>query len=138
MAKVIVVILLIFSFYGCGTKNSNITNSNSVNYPEWLHNPSSDKYIGGVGICGTHIRGKTGQRELAISRAIEEIARQKKVEVSNVLSVSSKGSSDSMSSNMSYYSVHTIDGSVINAVIVDMWIHPKTDELYIYMREEVK
>ncbi len=133
-----VVVLCIFFIVGCSLKNTTqVALDNSI--PNWVYNPSSSDYIGGVGVCGTHIKGKNAQRELAISRAIEEIARQKGVTVSNVLSISSKSNSISSSnSNMVSYSVHTVTGEVINAFIADTWINPNSNELYIYMKEKVK
>ncbi len=132
-----IVALCIFFVVGCSSKKLMPVSSNS-SVPDWVYNPSSNDYIGGVGVCGTHIKGKNAQRELAISRAIEEIARQKGVTVSNVLSTSSKSnSSSSLTSNMSSYSVHTVTGEVINAFIVDTWINQDSNELYIYMQERL-
>lgn len=125
--------LSVFLLTACAY-NSESANSNGTNMPKWVYAPSGDDYIGGVGVCGTHIKGVNGQRQLAISRAIDEIARQMGVKVSNILETQSSATSQSAAgSAMSSYSVHTVSGSVITAVIKDSWINPKTGELYIYM-----
>lgn len=107
--------------------------STSVSEPSWVSNPSVSDKIAGIGICGTHIHGKTAQRNLAVKRAIDEIAAQIGVTVNNVSLISTKGNSSSASSTIESYSLQSVDGKVVSAVIKGTWKNPQTDELYIWM-----
>lgn len=102
--------------------------------PSWFYTPSGDGYIGGVGVCATHVKGATAQRELAISRALEDIARQYGVKVDSVMKVQSKESQISTKVDIDTFSLHTFEGKVVIAKIIEVWKNEKTDELYIYMR----
>lgn len=123
----LVSILLIFLFVSCSSAPLN------VHEPSWVSNPSVSGKIAGIGICGTHIHGKTAQRNLAIKRAIDEIAAQLGVTVNNVSLISTKGNSSGASSSVESYSLQSVDGKVVSAVIKGTWKDPKTSELYIWM-----
>ncbi|MFW6099758.1 MAG: hypothetical protein ACOC90_00090, partial [Bacteroidota bacterium] len=71
--------------------------------PDWFWNPSMDGQIGGIGASGPHVRGINAQRQLAISRAIDEIARQMEVEVSNVVKMLQKGNQDKVNTTRHSY-----------------------------------
>lgn len=101
--------------------------------PSWIFNPNQKDGTGGVGVSSMHVRGISAQRELAISRAIDEIARQLGVKVRSVLKTSSKVDSTGASSSMESYSFHTVDGRVVSAYLAGMWNDPNTDELYVWM-----
>ena len=81
LAGVISVVL----FTGCA--NSLINNDTSVinQEPKWLLDPyiEQDKYAA-VGCSKIHFNGVTAQEKLAVSRAIDKIATQKRVTVDNV------------------------------------------------------
>lgn len=102
--------------------------------PYWISHPSGTGYIGGVGYSGVHIKGKFGQRELAVSRAIDDIARQLGVKVDSVVSTYTEGNESSSFSSMNIYSVHTVTGAAFSAKITDVWEDGKSGDLYIYMR----
>ena len=132
--RCIFIVLMFFVCISCATM-VDTTNNHKSNIPEWVYSPSKDGVIGGVGICGTHVKGKTAQRQLAISRAIDEISRQMGVTVSNVLETSSNASTNTYSSSsLNSYSIQTVTGTAINAEIVDTWFNSSTGELYVYMR----
>ena len=80
-------------FIGCGGATQNTYNTQNNNIPQWLTNPNFIKNkISAVGSAGIHYKGKSEQRKLAISRAIDQIALQKKTTVSNqTIRESSKG-----------------------------------------------
>lgn len=105
----------------------------SIGQPSWVNNPSVSDKIAGIGICGIHVNGKTAQRNLAIQRAVDEIAAQLGVTVNNVALVSTKGTSSAASTSVESYSLQSVDGKVVSAVIKGTWTDPKTSELYIWM-----
>jgi hypothetical protein len=127
-------------FFGCNavqTPYSSSSNQQSAiktdSRPAWFYTPNQNDKIGGVGICGMHIKGSSAQRELAISRAIDEIARQLGVKVSNILKTSSTSSDTGHSASLESYSIHTVEGKTVTATIAGAWNDPATDELYIWM-----
>ena len=129
-----------FLLSGCGFyHNYSLYSSehNNIDYPAWIQNPSSDTFIGGVGMSSTHVRGVTGQRELAVKRALEDIARQLEVEVENISVISSKQISSSKYNNtkIESYSTHKTKKN-IKAYIKEVWVHPVTKEMYVYMIAE--
>ena len=131
--KVLASLLMIAVISGCA-KRVEVAEPVSSRMPAWVYSPSGDGYIGGVGVCRSHIKGKTGQRDLAVSRAIDEIARQMGVTVSNVLKVDAKMSADASGSAVSSYSLQTVSGKEVNAFIAETWTDPITGEFYVYMK----
>lgn len=127
-------ILVCFIFSGCAGHNVAVYNSNADSLPEWVLNPSKNGVIGGVGYCAAHVDGISGQRELASKRALEEIARQKGVQVDSIMVVSSKHSNQV---EMPDTSINTVSGFKTNtnvkAYIKEVWIHPVTKVMYVYM-----
>ena len=106
---------------------------NKSSEPSWLTNPFQANKIAGIGICGTHIGGKNAQRNLAIERAIDEIAAQLGVTVNNVSLISTKGSSSGATTTVESYSLQTVNGKVVSAVIKGTWRDYQTNEIYIWM-----
>ena len=127
-------ILVCFIFSGCAGHNVAVNNSNADSLSEWVLNPSKNGVIGGVGYCAAHVDGISGQRELASKRALEEIARQKGVQVDSIMVVSSKHSNQV---EMPDTSINTVSGFKTNtnvkAYIKEVWIHPVTKVMYVYM-----
>ena len=101
--------------------------------PSWVNSPSVSGKVAGIGICGTHVNGKNAQRNLSIKRAIDEIAAQLGVTVNNVSLVGTVGTSSGASTSVESYSLQSVDGKVVTAVIKGTWQDPKTSELYIWM-----
>ena len=111
--------------------------SNNVSMPEWILNPSKNGVIGGVGYCAAHVDGISGQRELASKRALEEIARQKSVSVDSVMVVSSSASNQTKYNDTKVNSVSTFkSNNNVQAYIKEIWIHPVTKVMYVYMIAE--
>lgn len=125
--QILVTILITFFIVSCNSAPGRI------HEPSWVSNPSVSNKIAGIGICGTHIHGKTAQRNLAIKRAIDEIAAQLGVTVNNVSLISTKGNSSGASTSVESYSLQSVDGKVVSAVIKGTWKDPQTSELYIWM-----
>ena len=83
MKKYISMGLVALVLGGCTSSISSLTGGTEE--PKWLIDPyvESDK-IAAVGCAGQHFNGVEAQKKLAISRAIDQIATQTKVSVSNV------------------------------------------------------
>lgn len=70
--------------------DSNETNPNDMQNnskePSWLDNPEKEANgkLSAIGCASKHINGEVGQRKLALQRAIDEIAMQKKTKVQTV------------------------------------------------------
>lgn len=119
-----------FLLFGCGPDKA--INS-EIERPHWFHNPNDGGKMGGVGISGIHIRGLQAQRELAIERAINEIARQMGVKVSNFSKSVSVGNKDMVRTGRETYSIQTVNGTSVEAVIEELWTDPETNEFYVWM-----
>lgn len=145
-------IFFIVSFLGCANHSKEIVKSNdkqkNANYslvkhngrmvPSWVLSPSKNGKIGGVGKCGFHVNGYTAQKELATERALEDIARQKGVEITSSLKISSQGSNyTNMPSTVSESkSEQRVMNTGVKAHIEEIWQDEITKDLYIYMIED--
>ncbi len=124
------IITLFFFFTGiiaCAT-----TATAPVKLPPWVANPNLGGQTGGCGSAGIHIKGPHAQRELAVSRAIDELARQMQVKVSNITAVKISGNRDRVNADIKSYSVHTSKGMELRVKIKDVWQHPRTGRLYVW------
>lgn len=119
---------------GCAGRTS--YSSSKYPLPDWVLNPSVNGVIGGVGYCPAHVKGIAGQRELAVTRAVEDIARQKGVSVESSVVIISNSSNKSKVANtdINSNSTHKTKNH-INAYIKEIWVHPVTKEMYVYMLE---
>lgn len=133
-----ITLLFIIVISGCaGVSNNKAVDNNSVIMPEWIVNPSKNGVIGGVGYCPAHVDGISGQRELASKRALEEIARQKGVDVDTVMIVSSSASNQTKYQDTKVDTVSTFKSNKnVKAYIKEVWIHPVTKVMYVYMIAE--
>jgi len=131
MLKIVVPLLALFLMAGCGSKTKPTEAA-----PEWIYNPGMSGKIGGVGSARTHVQGKSAQRKLAISRALDELANQMGVKVSNVTATAARSGQSGASSSMESYSVQTSGGTTVKAVIKAVWYDPYKDEIYVWMVAE--
>jgi|GEM_PF-992678 len=122
-----------FLVIGCAV---NYNNTKKQSYPDWIYGTFQSDGICYVGSSLPHIRGKSYQRALAISRALDGIAMQKKVVIDVDIEHLMVGTSESVSSTMQVYSVQTTKGETVSAKIREVWIDPYTEELFILMCEE--
>lgn len=119
---------------GCATSNNSTTTAKpKVNMPAWVLNYKSEGKICGVGVSLPHIRGIAYQRVLAISRGIDEIAKQLNVTVDTRLESLMTGSNNGVSSRLSTYSVQTASGQTVKSEIIEAWMNDRTEELYVLM-----
>jgi hypothetical protein len=110
---------------------------NSNSRPSWIGNysVSGDKKVS-VGSAMPHIRGFDAQRKLAESRAIDSMARQLGVKVSNIVLTSVTGNSSSASSNMHTESRQEVSGNIVKASFKNTWQDPKNKEYFVRMVQE--
>jgi peptide deformylase len=105
--------------------------------PPWIDSPvlyNGD--VCGIGISKIHINGELGQRQLAVDRAIADIARQKRVTVKSVYaSEQSVNSSGVHSVNFSTHDVQTVDGVSFSVQVKEYWKDPKTGDIYVCVVE---
>lgn len=139
LMKVIHVILVLCTFIlavGCGTTQQQ-TKPDNNQMPAWvLSGGSSDKETCYVGSSRPHIKGLPYQKALAVSRAIDGIARQKNVTVDVEVESLMKGTSSGASTSLSSYSVQTTTGQKVSAKITDVWMNSYSNEIFVRMCEK--
>ncbi|MCW7753305.1 hypothetical protein OOT00_04810 [Desulfobotulus sp. H1] len=133
MQKTIPLLLMTILSMGCTHHSTPAGPKGNDARPAFIYNPSVNGQIGGVGIARPHLHGPNAQRNLAISRAIDEIARQKGTQVQSWHAVQTTGTRDSATTHMDSVSIQTTSGETIHAVIRQMWHDPANSELYIWM-----
>lgn len=99
--------------------------------PAWIDNPRTAGKIVGLGRAGFHFNGHAAQRELAMSRALDEIARQMGVTVNSIMVVNQQLTTTGSSATMASTSEQSVKGRVVNAVVHDEW--REGDTFYILM-----
>ena len=101
-------------FTSCTNINNIIKNNKSVTNqkPNWLTNPyvENDEFSA-VGCAKIHFKGRIAQEKLAISRAIDQIATQKRLKVQNITLRRKSTGHNSTSQSSSLQSVDNIDVS---------------------------
>jgi hypothetical protein len=122
----------LFLITACGDKSPKETQQ----MPEWIMSGSSGSGTCYVGSSRPHIKGLPYQKALAVSRAIEGIARQKGVQVDVQVETLMRGTSKGASTSMSSYSVQTTTGQNVTAKIKKTWMNPSTQEIFILMCED--
>jgi hypothetical protein len=127
-------ILTVFLLYACTAMN--VSSGGLVNgKPAWFWTPNEGELLGGVGEAGTHIDGLNAQRQLAVSRAIEDIARQKGVTVSSIQTVKQQATETSSSTSLDVYSIQTVSGITVTARVREFWVDPQTRRLLVWITE---
>ncbi|GLR63715.1 hypothetical protein [Marinospirillum insulare] len=131
LLKALLMTLLATSLLACVSQPQQPAQPIGPQRPAWIDNPQSVGDIVGLGRAGYHFKGAAAQRELATSRALDEIARQMGVTVSNVLVASRQATNTSHSSSLATSTEQTVKGNVVNAVVHGEW--KEGDTLYILM-----
>lgn len=136
-ASIFIGVLLIS---GCSQHNENLsspaTSLSLEKTPNWVYETSKNGKTGGVGISKPHYAGKTAQRSLAISRALDEIARQMGVKVVSSQKITTTGTSQNATTSLESYSFQTTDGKIVRATIQSFWEDKPNEELYVWMLAE--
>lgn len=131
---IMMIVLSISMFFGCGATKQQV--QPAVQMPDWIISESSNGDVCYVGSSRPHIKGLPYQKALAVSRAIDGIARQKNVMVDVQVESLMKGTSSGATTSLSSYSVQTTTGQKVSAKITDKWMNPQTNEIFVRMCEK--
>ncbi len=130
MVKWVLITLYFIIFSGCAISSSEII----TKQPDWVLNPTKDGFNGAVGSARAHINGLSSQREMAINRAVDILARSKNVTVSNILQTKSNINENGVqNSSMDIFSVHTVSGVNLSVEVKELWEDKNTGELYVWV-----
>lgn len=130
--RVILLSLFIIFFAGC---NSDVAPAKKAvsTYPAWINNPNLGGVTGSVGSSGPHFKGPAYQRKLAISRALDELAIQKGVEIDLVAKREQTAKDDNVHSASNIKTEQRVKNSQVTAHIEATYTDPKTNELFVWM-----
>lgn len=129
---VLITIPAVMLLTGC-SMNQIMSPKKESSKPKWFLDPymDNDKYAA-VACAKEHFNGPSAQKKLAISRAIDEIAKSKEVSVnSNTLRTRSSGSLGS-SSAMNSSSLQNVDNVKISTKVKDVY-HTKDGEICVWV-----
>lgn len=139
MVRFLTVVFLFALLAGCAsTARQQASSTDHPSPPAWVLQPEGPQgQLGGVGVSRPHIRGRSFQRQTAVSRAIDEIARQLGVRVDSILSDQQKSvDGGSLKGQTAIYSFQTTTGEVISARLRALYIDPASRELFAWMTIE--
>ncbi len=119
---------LILMFSGCGNPKPA-----PVVKPEWINKPTYDGKTGAVGSSRPHVKGKAEQRRLAISRALDELSFQSGMNVGTQITRKEKQQGQHARTSSELFTVQTSDNKTIHAHIEEVWEHPRTEELFVWL-----
>jgi len=121
---------ILFISVGCSNHSNK---SVPVQEPKWLYKPNLNGTTGAVGSSKPQFKGKTVQRRVATSRALDELAQQSGVEVGNIIMRNEKSSATGSSSSTSVQSTQKTSDVMINAHIQEIWIDPRNKEMHVWL-----
>ncbi|MBF0219979.1 MAG: hypothetical protein HQL49_10710 [Gammaproteobacteria bacterium] len=98
--------------------------------PDWIDNPQG----GAVGSCGTHVEGYHAQKQLAIARAIEELAIRNGVSVSSLQLINENVANDRSSITASRESSFRVTDSLVKVKLEAHWYDRARDTLWVWLR----
>jgi len=124
---VLTLFLSLLLFSGCSSKQT------SPEEPLWIYQPNIHAKTGAVGSSKPQFKGKTVQRRVAVSRALDELAQQSGVHVGNIIMRNEKSFGDTGSSSTQIQSTQTSSGATIRAHIEEIWTDPRTQEMYVWL-----
>ena len=126
MKKYAYLISVVFLFYGCQVVPEKKVISSE---PKWMLDPYvDDDKIASIGCAGEHFKGKSAQKQLAISRALDAIAKQNKVIVNNITINSKKYSgSNQIESSSNSYTTQKVDNVKISTKVKAVYNNPNGD-----------
>ncbi len=108
-------------FLGCQNPIKQKADTNNLCNPEFFYNYATkhpNKIIG-IGISKPVLYGgENKQRKIAISKALNEIALQKEVKISSMISSSASKQGYQINKNFKTYSLQSISGKTIKAKII--------------------
>ncbi len=119
-----------FMFLACGGVEPTVANGEQ---PAWIYDPNLSGAVGAVGQCGTHYDGRSMQRKVAITRAIDELAMQGDVTVDSEISVSTEVLGSQVKNRSKSKTYVSAKGVPVHAFIEEMWFDKKSEILYVWM-----
>jgi len=129
VVKSILALLVSLMFVACSAQPTASANSR----PSWILDPNQAGTVGAVGQCGTHFNGKSMQRKVAITRAIEELAMQGDVTVDSEMSISTEVSGQHVNNRSKSKTYISANGVSVNAYIEEIYYDKKSTILYVWM-----
>jgi hypothetical protein len=125
--------VLILLFVGCSdTPKTPTIDKAQCSEKVWMYAPMFNGKSGAVGSSRMHIKGRSEQRKLAISRALDELASQMGVNVKNITLIESQVEGHASSSSIETGSQHVANAKV-NAYIKEVCHDTYRDEIFIWM-----
>lgn len=101
--------------------------------PSWIMNPNQGGKIGAVGSANRVYDGKTStKRQLAITRALDELSLQQGVKVKMSMTKSEQVTNDRVQSKVDVDATYSAN-TTVTAHIEAMWQDPLSAELFIWM-----
>ena len=130
MYKLFFISLIVsLSFSACQSKYKSIP----INKPTWINSPQKEGKVGAIGSAMPHFKGKTAQRKLAISRALDELAQQSGVQVQSSIIRNEKRSGKQTQSSAEVFTIQNSANETIHAHIEKTWTNPRTKEVYVWL-----
>lgn len=126
----LILFLIPFFFTACQNKTHV---EPPIQEPAWIVQPSQDGNIGAVGSAQEHFKGKTAQRRLAISRALDELAQQSGVQVQSTIKRNEKRDGMHTNSSAEFYTIQNSSNETVRAHIEETWTNPRTKEIYVWL-----
>ena len=124
--------LLLFFFAGC-SQSAMPAKVETPYYPAWVSNPNLNGLRGAIGSSDPHFKGFTYQRQLAISRALDELAMQMGVQVDVIASREEISTGDNLSATSDIQTQQKVKNSNVTAHIEATYLDPNTGELFVWM-----
>ena len=127
--KYIITLFILLFLTACQNKQTPIP----VHKPQWISSPMKEGKVGAVGSAKVHFKGKTAQRKLAVSRALDELAQQSGVSVKSAIVTQERRQGQRTKASVELYSVQNSANETIKAHIEAVWVNPKTDEIFVWL-----
>ena len=113
---------------GCNNTQPKPQAKSKYEKPEWVNNAQG----GAVGSCASHMNGNAAQEEVALNRAITQLAKSKKA------SVVSKSTGTQKQDGLGYSSTNTNNTEVstdaqVSSTVKAKWRDPKSNMFYIWI-----
>jgi len=130
LIKSILTLFVSMMFLACSSAEPTLAGSEQ---PTWILDPNQSGAVGAVGQCGTHYDGKSMQRKVAITRAIDELAMQGDVTVDTEMSVSTEVLGHQVKNRSKSKTYVSAKGVSVHAFIEEMYFDKKSEILYVWM-----
>jgi outer membrane biogenesis lipoprotein LolB len=128
--KIIAPILFAFLLFGCTHQQPTPQSSNTINSePLWLSDPQkgANGKLTAIGCASRHANGEAAQKKLALQRAIDEIAMQKKTKVQTVTYNTKTITATTKNSKTDSSSLHEVENLSVSTKLLDHYTKPDGD-----------